>query len=299
MFKKMKFLQDFTKYLNDKDRKSNGINKFENHTEDTENTDAINEDATGKTSIDTVETVSGNTKERVIKSVRVTSVTPSTLSERGPELINQAVMKKGENPDSLNLNIDSEKLEYAWRMIAKDVDAALKAGKIEKDGKIAAFNIKKDANGNVVFDFTFENKDSTQNTDPSGKTTKQILAGKLIQGEEKKEVTNVNQVWVVLQSNKGDINLNSVADKVEFLNKKRQLLEAGYTQIEGTYNFKLPTKGEWVSYSREDNAKALVEFFAKNKGAYFDVQDLYKKFAIDPNTKQQTGTPDWNMQIKK
>ncbi len=295
----MKFLQDFTKYLNDKDRKSNGINKFENHTEDTENTDAINEDATGKTSIDTVETVSGNTKERVIKSVRVTSVTPSTLSERGPELINQAVMKKGENPDSLNLNIDSEKLEYAWRMIAKDVDAALKAGKIEKDGKIAAFNIKKDANGNVVFDFTFENKDSTQNTDPSGKTTKQILAGKLIQGEEKKEVTNVNQVWVVLQSNKGDINLNSVADKVEFLNKKRQLLEAGYTQIEGTYNFKLPTKGEWVSYSREDNAKALVEFFAKNKGAYFDVQDLYKKFAIDPNTKQQTGTPDWNMQIKK
>jgi hypothetical protein len=260
----------------------------------------LNEDVAvnTETNLDSVQVVKTlNTKERIIKSITVLKKDPSTLSERGPELINQAVMKKGENPDSLNLAIDSEKLEYAWRMIAKDVDAALSAGKVEKNGVVAAFNIKKTPENKVVFDFTFENKDSTQNTDPSGKTTKNILAGQYIKGEFKTNVVEIPQVWIVLQNAKADIDLKNVTNPVDFLNKKRQLLEAGYTQIAGTYNFKLPVKGEWVSYDTNDNTK-VVQFFENNSGSYFDVKELYKKFGIDPNTRKSTGTPDWNIQIK-
>jgi hypothetical protein len=238
-----------------------------------------------------------NTKEQIIETTRVTKSDPSTLSQRGAELINQAVMKKGENPDSLDINIDSEKLEYAWRMISKDVDGALEAKKIEKNGKVVASNIRLDKDNNVIFDFTFENKDSTQNTDPSGKTTKSILAGKYIKGDISVERFEEPQVQIVLGKMKAPIILNRIADKKELFNQKFKLIEAGYTQIDGTYNFQLKTKYEWVSYKSGDNTK-IVEFFKNNKDSRFDVFALYQKFGIDSTTKQSTGNPDWNLQIK-
>lgn len=286
----MKFLKGYKKFLNERVLIKEDVNPSNN---EENNIDKVVVFDSGD---------NFNTKERAIESIKVIQPPKSTLSERGPDLKNEAVMKKGENPDSLNIAIDSERLEYAWRMISKDVEGAIKATKIEKDGKIVATNIKKDAQNNVTFDFTFENKDSTQNTDPSGKTTKNILAGKLISQPIQVEKEKKFQVWVVLNSNKANISLDTVTDKVKFLNMKRQLLEAGYTPIEGTYNFKLQSKGEWVTYGGEKTEKSnqpIIDFFAKNKGSYFDVQDLYTKFGIDPKTKQSTGQPNWSVKVTR
>lgn len=257
----------------------------------------INEDVNYETfTTENVKIIHTSTKERLIERTIVVSHKAASLAERGPELINQAVMKKGENPDSLDLNIDSERLEYAWRMISKDVDGAIKVGKIEKDGRVVASNIKKNDKGEVDFDFTFENKDSVQNIDPSGKTTKTMLAGKIIPEKFESKTEQVNQVWIVLKDIKAAIDLKDITDKVDFFNRKMRLIEAGYLQIKGTYSFKLPTKGEWVAYDKDNNTK-IIEFFQKNVGSYFDVKELYSKFGIDPNTKKATGKPNWAINV--
>ena len=241
-----------------------------------------------------------NSKERIIESkIFKYPKEGSKLSERGPELVNQAVMKNGENPDSLNINIDSEKLEYAWRMIAKDVDGALKATKIEKDGKVVAFNIKKTDDNKVTFDFTFENKDSTQNTDPSGKTTKNILAGTITPSDLIVELVEVPQVQAVIGKNQANISLNTNVDKVKYANDKQQLIEAGYVlNSKGTYNLINNATYRWVTYDTKNNAK-VIEYFHNNPDSRFDVLDLYRKFGINPNKPHDAlGTPNWDLPIK-
>lgn len=231
------------------------------------------------TDLDNVKVLEKNTKERKIDHVVIIEPETYKLGERGADLHNKKVMAM--DTKELNLEIDSQRLEYAWRSISNNLEKALKNGKIVKDGKTVAFNIKKDGS-KVVYDFTFVNKDSTQNTDPSGKTTKNILAGEVLKTQPQTKTTPVSQVWVVAQGDSG-VSLESIVHKKkEYAQKKRNLLEQGYKQIEGTYGFKLPSKGKWLIVSKDPKQNQLKQEDFDNGKYRFDVRELYVKYNISP-----------------
>ncbi len=243
-----------------------------------------------------------NLKERtatyqLFKNSPATQSPGKKLKERGPDLINKAVMAKP--TEQLNVNIDSERLEYAWRYISENLDKVLTDKKIEIKGILIADNILQEGE-NVVFNFTFKDKDSVQNTDPSGKTTKKILAGKIEIGDitpGKRETVTVTekQVWVVspmkmvsnnpTSNNKTDIDNNIIENAAQ-----------GMFNEKGTYWYVKPQTGFWCKYKTPADISAKMLEDPNNK-LYFDEPLLYKKLGIDPTTKKVV-TPDPNVIIK-
>lgn len=231
-----------------------------------------------------------NTKERTAKYKQITKIEGRKLEQRGPDLINKAVMAKP--TEQLNVNIDSERLEYAWRYISENLDKVLVDKKIEIKGILIADNILQEG-GNVVFNFTFKDKDSVQNTDPSGKTTKKILAGKIEEGKYEEITVEVNQVAMVtdmkLQSNEPKSN-----NKLDVINNSINLQAQGYGAHDGTYWYIEPKHSVWFTYKTNQD---IANFMATKK-VRFDMLDLYKKFGISSDTKKVVGPINPAIQLK-
>lgn len=222
-----------------------------------------------------VKVIKSGTKERIINQIRYKAAEKLEFDERGKDLFNQEVMKMP--TDKLNLEMDSQRLEYTWRAISNNIEKALKEGKIVKDGKTLASNIKegnKDGKDLVTYDFVFVNEDSKQYTD--GKTPKTILAGYIKNTPLKEEVTQVKQVWVITSNNDAVSLAKIIHKKQEYANKKRALLEAGYVNVEGTYDYKKPDNGRWL------NVNDIKQEDFDSKKYRFDVKELYKKYDITP-----------------
>lgn len=235
-----------------------------------------------------------NTKERIAEKPVINKFASKKLAERGPDLINKAVMAK--KTEQLNITIDSERLEYTWRYISENIDKVLADKKIEIKGVILADNIKTEiTNGvtNVVFNFTFKDKDSTQNTDPSGKTTKKILAGKIEEGREERVIVKKKQVVLVTDADMIK-NEPKSENRLEVVNNSITLAAQGYTNHEGTYWYIKPQSYIWLDYETNQD---ISNFMIANK-ARFNMSDLYKKFGIDPTTKKVVGQINPNVQLK-
>jgi hypothetical protein len=50
-----------------------------------------------------------------------------------------------------------------------------------------------------------------------------------------------------------------------------------------------------IENTSNDMISKMVQYIG---GSRFDVQELYKKYAIDPNTKKSIGNINWDMKIK-
>lgn len=231
-----------------------------------------------------------NTKERTAKYEIITKFEGESLDQRGTDLFNKAVMDKP--TEQLNINIDSERLEYAWDYISQNLTKALTDKKIEVKGVLIADNILKEGE-NVVFNFTFKDKDSVQNTDPSGKTTKKILAGKIKPGRYEKQTVVVNQVAMVtdlkIQSNEPRSN-----NKLDVINNSINLQAQGYGAHDGTYWYIEPKHSVWFTYKTNQE---IADFMAAKK-VRFDMLDLYKKFGISSDTKKVVGPINQAIQLK-
>lgn len=243
--------------------------------------------------------------------------------ERGADLINKAVMQKGDsNMNSLNVNIDSEKLEYAWQYLAKNLEKALRDKKITKNNILVADNIR-EQDDSVIFDFIFLNKDSKQYT--NGKEKKIIHAGKIestIVPGKIQEVERINKLalWVVSTKeallrikidNEGQWeqkvallfcvsadgkrnvaqNTKNMIEMSNIIDKNSEILDIGK---EITVNIK--AAGMWLEINNTENPSAEIEqFFTAYPSYRFDVENLYKKYGIDPATKKANGKQNLKM----
>jgi hypothetical protein len=234
-----------------------------------------------------------NLKQRISRYKKIKEIKDDSLGARGKDLFNKAIMDKP--TEQLNVNIDSERLEYAWDYISGNLSKVLKDKKIEVNGVLIADNITQEGN-NVVFNFTFKDKDSVQNTDPSGKTTKKILAGTITKGNIIEENTADNQVWLVCPREL-KINNPTANNKKDIINNKLYFESQKLMfNIQGNYWYSKPQTGFWFTYKTPADISAKMLEDPNNK-LYFDEPLLYKKLGIDPTTKKVV-TPDPNVIIK-
>jgi hypothetical protein len=236
-----------------------------------------------------------NTKVRTVKYNSFAEITPPSLGKRGGnDLINnnKVVMKK--KTEDLNIKIDSDRLEYVWRYISEHLDNVLKDKKIVV-GDIIADNIIKE-NGNVSFDFVFKDKDSQQNTDPSGQTKKKILAGNYINAVTKLIPVVERQVWI---ETAGELKLQLPVSKSikEKLNNVIGGLVQGFktlTNIGGTYWFSLAKTGVWFTFKTPADISNML---LSNPKCSLSTPNVYRMFGLDPKTQKVVGPEQPNIVI--
>ncbi len=161
------------------------------------------------------------------------------IDKRGPRLKNQAVMAK--SFETLDENVDSEKLEKVWRIIAQNPDKALKETKIiGNNGKVLASDIKLQQDNNVTFTMVFENPDS-QFQGPY-----KMLAGELQRSPDEK--LELKKIWVI-NNNHENMTIDPGNADHDALVKKA--IESGFVQQGGTYDWIKPNAGVWIAEGPE------------------------------------------------
>lgn len=201
---------------------------------------------------------------------------------------NPDVIAKGEDMTKLDISKDSERLEYAFRYITKDVNEALKIKNLVIDGKNICSNIREEIvdsnNSNIVFDFTFENEDSVnaKKEKMKGKTEKK-LAG-VIETKIDKTTKEVQVVSITLNSDiVVDVMNPTPKDALELANTVAKCKARGMVNVQGTYKYTTEKK---VIFTEMDKiGEKLIEY--KASSPTLATPTLYVKYGVDPVSKQQ------------